>query len=194
MDRTVSLLHLTMEDLGTLFQSLITTDVTKTTHRDTYPAISSSRPALRQTGRTVLITGGGTGVGFSIARSFIRASAHTVIIIGRRSDVLASASAILQQEAKSAGTNTRVITYTCDVVNKTEVEALWDGFAAQSITIDVFVANAAKFSEPNTIFELGADEVWSQIEVNAKAPLYFAEKFYAQKGDKQKVINYLYSS
>jgi hypothetical protein len=36
------------------------------------------------------------------------------------------------------------------------------------------------------LLELGADEVWSQMEVNAKSPLYFVEKFYKQGGEKQK--------
>jgi len=52
----------------------------------------------------ILITGGGTGVGFSIARSFIKASAATVIIIGRRADVIATAVDNLEKEAKTSGT------------------------------------------------------------------------------------------
>lgn len=59
--------------------------------------------------------------------------------------------------------------------------------AAQGITIDVFVANVAKFTEPKSLLELGANEVWSQIEANVKSPLYFSEKFYAQPSEKQKV-------
>jgi hypothetical protein len=58
-----------------LFKLLLHTEITKTVHRDVYPAISPSRPELSQAGRVVLVTGGGTGVGHSIARSFVRASA-----------------------------------------------------------------------------------------------------------------------
>jgi short-subunit dehydrogenase len=63
----------------------------------------------------------------------------------------------------------------------------WKDLAAQGITVDVFIANAAKFTEPKPILDLGADEVWSQMEVNVKSPLYFVEKFNAQQGDKPKV-------
>jgi NAD(P)-dependent dehydrogenase (short-subunit alcohol dehydrogenase family) len=168
-------------------KTLIETDMTNTIHRNTYPAISPSRPELNQAGRTVLITGGGTGIGFAIARSFVRASASTVIIIGRRSDVLGTAGSSLKQDAKAIGADTKIITRTCDVTSLAEIEALWKDFAVQGIIVDVYVANAAKFSEPKPIFELGADEVWSQMEMNAKSPLYFAEKFYSQQGDKQKV-------
>lgn len=168
---------------------LITTDMTQTIHRDTYPAISSSRPELNQKGRTVLVTGGGTGIGLAISRSFIQASADIVIVIGRRSDILAAAKFALEEKAKTVGTNTKIITYACDVTNMIEVNALWKTLEAQGITVDVYVSNAAKFSEPKPIFELGADEVWSQVEVNAKGPLYFAEKFYCQQSNKQKVCH-----
>ena len=53
--------------------------------------------------------------------------------------------------------------------------------------MDVFVNNAAKFTEPKPLLELGSDEIWSQIEVNVQAPLYFTEKFCAQSSQKQKV-------
>jgi NAD(P)-dependent dehydrogenase (short-subunit alcohol dehydrogenase family) len=175
------------EFVDQVIKSLLHTEVTKTVHRDVYPAISPSRPELSQAGRTILITGGGTGVGHSIARSFVRASADTVIIVGRRVDVLEDAVSKLEQESKAAGTNTKIIGRNFDVSNLAEIEAFWKDLAAQGITVDVYVANAAKFTVPKPILELGADEVWSQIEVNAKSPLYFVEKFYAQAGEKQKV-------
>jgi NAD(P)-dependent dehydrogenase (short-subunit alcohol dehydrogenase family) len=175
------------EAIDQMFKSLLHTEVTKTVHRDIHPAISPLRPELSQAGRVVLITGGGTGVGYSIARAFVRASADTVIIIGRRADVLATSAARLEEEAKATGTKTKVIARTCDVVNLAEVETFWQELATKGITVDVYIANAAKFTEPRPILELGADEAWSQMEVNVKSPLYFVDKFYAQPGGKQKV-------
>lgn len=175
------------EAIDKLFKSLLHTEVTKTIHRDSYPAISPSRSELSQAGRVVLVTGGGTGVGHSVARSFVRASADMVIIIGRRSDVLASSAARLEKEVKDTGTNTKIITHACDISNLAEVELFWKFLEAEGITVDVYIANAAKFTEPKPILELGADEVWSQMEVNVRSPLYFTEKFYAQPGEKQRV-------
>jgi hypothetical protein len=173
--------------LEKLLYSLAETNVTKNIHRKAYPAISPSRPELSQAGKVVLIPGGGTSVGLSIARGFVQASADTVIIIGRRADVLATAASQLEVEAKSAGTNTKIVHRTVDIVNLAQVDAFWKELAAQNITVDVWVANAAKFTQPKPLLELGAEEVWSQVEVNAKSPLYFAERFYAQPGEKQKV-------
>lgn len=176
-----------MEDVQQLLKSLWLTDVTKTTHKKLYPALLPTRPELRQAGKTILVTGGATGVGYGIAQAFVRASADTVIIIGRRSDVLATACSDLEQETKASGSHTKIITRSLDILNLADVAAFWKDLVNQGITVDVLVSNAAKFTEPSPILELGADEVWSQVEVNAKAPLYFTEKFYSQANDKPKV-------
>lgn len=165
------------------------TDVTKTIHQKEYPAISPTRRELSQAGRTVLITGGGTGVGFAMARSFLHASAETIVIVGRRVDVLDTARVNLEKEAKSADKETRVLTFPCDALKKDDIDAVWKELETQGVFVDVFVANAAKFTEPEPLLALGTDEVWSQMETNVKSPLYFAEKLHAQKGasEKQKV-------
>lgn len=169
------------------FKGLRATNVTKTVHREPYPAISPSRPELSQAGKTVLITGGGTGVGFNIAKSFVRASASTIIIIGRRSDILEKAASDLQEEAKVVNTTTNIITRSCDVCDLTKVNALWEDLASQAITVDILVANVGRSSEAKSMIERGADQVWSDFEINVKSPIYFTEKFYSQPGEKKKV-------
>jgi NADPH:quinone reductase-like Zn-dependent oxidoreductase len=59
----------------------ISTNFTSTIHSKPYPAISPIKPALNQSGKTVLITGGGTGIGRAIAHNFVLASAATVSTI-----------------------------------------------------------------------------------------------------------------
>ncbi|KAJ4369599.1 hypothetical protein N0V83_005361 [Neocucurbitaria cava] len=167
------------------------TNVTTTVHQEPYPAISPTRPELSQAGKTILITGGGTNIGLAIATAFIKASAATVIIVGRRAEVLESARSQLEEVSKAAGTDAKIIARACDVVNLADVDALWKNLADQGIVVDVYVANAAKFTEPKALLQLGAEEVWSQVETNVKAPLVFAEKFYAQPGGKKQkyIIN-----
>lgn len=170
-----------------MFAQLRETNVTKTIHRRLYPAISPNRPELSQAGKVVLIPGGGTGVGYGIARSFVQASADAVILIGRRVNILEEAAAKLEEEAKKSNTNTRIIKQACDVTNLNETRAFWDSLTAKGITVDVLIANVAKGSTPESIFELGSDEVWSQMEVNVKSHLYFTEQFYSQPNEKRKV-------
>uniref|UniRef100_A0A093Y346 General stress protein 39 n=1 Tax=Talaromyces marneffei PM1 TaxID=1077442 RepID=A0A093Y346_TALMA len=171
-----------------LFKGLSATDVTKTVHTEPYAAISPSRPELNQAGKVVLVTGGGTGVGFNIAKAFIRASADTVIIIGRRADVLEKAASDLRQEAMSVGTSTKIINRPVDVLDSTQTNELWEYLAAQGVTVDVFVANVGKSSVPKSLIELGAARVWEDFEINVKSPLYWTEKFYTQPGDKKKYL------
>jgi NADP-dependent 3-hydroxy acid dehydrogenase YdfG len=176
-----------MENMEQLFESIRRTNVTNAVHTDLYAAISPKRPGLSQEKKTVLITGGGTGVGFAIAGAFVQASASTIIIIGRRQEILEEAASKLEGEAKANGMSTKIITRVADITKQSDIDALWSDFENQNITIDVYVANAAKFSEAKTLFELGTDEVWSQLEANVKSPLDFAEKFYSQKSERQKV-------
>lgn len=176
-----------MQQMQEALKAVAATNVTRIVHQKAYLAISPTRPELNQAGRVVIITGGGTGIGLSIAQSFVRASADTIIIVGRREAVLNTAVAQLEAGAKEAGTGTKVMARTCDLVKREDIEALWKDLAAQSIVVDVFINNAAKFTELQTLSQLGADEICSQIDANFKGPLYFTDKFCGQKTDKQRV-------
>ncbi|EED18515.1 short-chain dehydrogenase, putative [Talaromyces stipitatus ATCC 10500] len=176
------------EILMQVFRGLSATNVTKNVHKEPYPAISPSRPELSQTGKVVLVTGGGTGVGFSIAKAFIRASVDTIIIIGRRADVLEKAASDLKQEARLVRTSSKIITRSVDVVDLVQVDAFWEYLATQGINVDVLVANVGRSSVPKSMTELGATRVWEDFEINVKSPIYFTEKFYNQPGDKKKYL------
>lgn len=169
------------------FDALRTTKLTRTIHNDVYPAISPSRPELSQAGRTILVPGGGTGVGFAIASAFVRAHASKVIIVSRRAEVLASAASKLSDEAAKAGASTQIITRTCDVCDREQVNALWNWFLGEGIVVDVLVPNVAVFAPTQSLLDFGTDGVWSQFETNVKSQLLFAEKFNAQGNDRQKV-------
>ncbi|KAI9711559.1 MAG: hypothetical protein M1820_002124 [Bogoriella megaspora] len=165
------------------------TNFTNTVHQEVYPAIALTRPELNQTGRTVLITGGGANLGYVIAKSFVRVAADTVIIIGRRFDELVESKSRLEEEVKAAGTNTQIIARACDITDRAQVDALWRELNSDlGIIVDVFISNAAKPAQPKSILEAGTEDIWSQLEVNAKAPLYLTEKICSQPGKHQKFI------
>lgn len=165
------------------------TDFTKKVHRTSYPSIDPGRPELSQAGRTVLITGGGTGIGLSIGKSFALAGAKRVIIVGRRANVLADAAKAIEGVAKQAGKETEVIHQTLDVTDRAGNAALWSGLKDKGIVVDVLVLNAAKFSPMSPLLDLGSDEVWSMFEANVHGPLMLSEAFVKQGGgDDQKVI------
>lgn len=60
---------------------------TKIFHHEPYDEISPSRPDLSVKGKSVIITGGGTGIGKAIAKAYAQAGASSIAIIGRRGDI-----------------------------------------------------------------------------------------------------------
>jgi NAD(P)-dependent dehydrogenase (short-subunit alcohol dehydrogenase family) len=87
-------------------------------------------------GRRILITGGGTGIGLSVGRRFLSLGAD-LVICGRREQVLAEASESLARE-----TGGKISYKTCDVRDPAEVEALID-WAWGDRPLDGLVNNAA---------------------------------------------------
>lgn len=87
-------------------------------------------------GKRILITGGGTGLGASMARRFAELGA-SLVLTGRRADVL---SATAQSIREACGTS--VQTLTCDIRQADAVERMMDE-AWQQGPLDVLVNNAA---------------------------------------------------
>lgn len=88
-------------------------------------------------GKTVLVTGGGTGLGRSMTRYFLELGANA-IITGRRADVLTETARELETE-----TGGKVLAVACDVRDYAGVEALIAKGIETFGQIDVLVNNAA---------------------------------------------------
>lgn len=116
---------------------------------------------------------------------------YQVIIIGRRLEVLETAQKRLLDFAKAEGLKTDVIARACDLTISSQVAELWGTLASEGVVVDVLISNAASFPEPKPLLDLGAEQTWAHVETNAKAPLFFAEKFVQQLGEK-KGVSYLF--
>ncbi|WP_030062397.1 MULTISPECIES: SDR family NAD(P)-dependent oxidoreductase [Streptomyces] len=79
--------------------------------------------------RNVVVTGGGTGIGYEVARRFAEADDH-VVIVGRR-------RAVLEKAAADLGPN--VTPLVCDLADPDEVEAVLRELPER---IDILVNNA----------------------------------------------------
>jgi NAD(P)-dependent dehydrogenase (short-subunit alcohol dehydrogenase family) len=86
--------------------------------------------------KRILVTGGGTGLGRSIAKRYLELGAE-VIICGRRAPVLEATV-----EALSRETGGRITSAQCDVRDASQVESMIDQ-AWASAPLDVLVNNAA---------------------------------------------------
>ncbi|KAK4235290.1 short-chain dehydrogenase/ reductase [Achaetomium macrosporum] len=129
---------------------------TKVFHHAPYPAISPENPSNSQAGKTILITGSSSGIGYATAKSFVQANASRVIISGRNPETLNLAAANLKKEAKSSQVLTRVV----DINDETSIDQLWKSFSNEGIIIDVLILNAADTSSGPVNPLLSA---WSQF-------------------------------
>jgi len=154
------------------------TSFTKTIHKGPYPAISPSLPTLSQAGKTVLITGGSTGIGYAIARAFALASASRIIILGRRAGLVSSAASTLTAEMPDF--KGEIVGRPCDISDSSSVAVLWSDLEQEGVVVDVLVLNAARVGKPGSIIQLGTDEVWADYITNVRASLDLTERFFKQ--------------
>lgn len=122
---------------------------------------------MKLSGNTVLITGGGTGIGLAMAVRFLKAGSR-VIIVGRRAEKL--------NEAKEK--YPALITRTCDISDGTERKALFAWVTKEYPDINVLINNAGVQRAIN-LSKAGDD--WSQyrgeVATNFEAPIHFSMLF-----------------
>ncbi|EJT73749.1 hypothetical protein GGTG_07605 [Gaeumannomyces tritici R3-111a-1] len=157
-----------------LIANLKATNVTKTVHSTSYPAISPLRPELSQAGWTVFITDGTGGLGLAIAKSFVAAGAARVVIVGRRLNSLAAAHQRLEEEAARLSSPSVIIHRQCDVAADADVERLW--VDAEVGPVHVLVLNTAAFRrEHKSLVDIGYKVVWSYFETNVEGNIHMTE-------------------
>lgn len=124
---------------------------------------------MKLTGNTILITGGGSGIGLAFAERFINGG-NTVIITGRREQVLQDA------KDKFPGLITRV----SDLNIESERIALFDWVTAHYPEVNVLVNNAGTQQRFN-VLKADARNNWAyfnqEITTNLEAPLHLAMLF-----------------
>ncbi|MFN6999257.1 SDR family oxidoreductase [Elioraea tepidiphila] len=115
-------------------------------------------------GKRILVTGGGTGLGRSMAGRFAELGAD-LILVGRRLDVLQAAAAEI-----GAATDVEVTTYSVDVRDPVAVDAAIDACFERG-GLDVLVNNAAAnfIARTETLSHRAADAV---LNITLHGPLY----------------------
>ncbi|KAK1760075.1 hypothetical protein QBC47DRAFT_455889 [Echria macrotheca] len=146
---------------------------TKTWHNNTYPSLSPSLPALSAAGKTVVITGGGTGIGAETAHFFARAGATHIGLVGRRAEPLLATKNSIESQFPS----TKVSTAQADVAKKDQVEAAFATILGDEEKIDVLVSGAAIVGPLESVADVDPEQFWRGIEVNVMGALYTAKAF-----------------
>jgi NAD(P)-dependent dehydrogenase (short-subunit alcohol dehydrogenase family) len=162
---------------------------TKKWHTSSYPTIDPARPELSAKGKSVVITGGGSGIGLAISKAFALAGASQIAIIGRRAEVLAKAKASITDLIGSDKTNIFVVS--ADLSKKDQVDSAFTKIhsAFGGKPLDIFVNNAGYFSGDRP-FGTETPEEWdSAIDINIKGLYLGVTAFIANAKADATVIN-----
>ncbi|TCQ04273.1 NAD(P)-dependent dehydrogenase (short-subunit alcohol dehydrogenase family) [Rhizobium sp. PP-F2F-G36] len=119
----------------------------------------------RLNGKTVVITGGATGIGRAAAKRFIAEGAF-VFIFGRRQDALDAAVADL-------GPNARAVKGS--VFDEGDLDGLFAAVKAERKTLDIVFANAGAGS-PLALGQITAEHIDETFDTNVKGTIFTVQK------------------
>ncbi len=108
----------------------------------------------RLTGKKILVTGGGSGIGLATARALLAEGAE-VAITGRNEKKLADA-------VNSCGPGAKVFSHAADLTDPTQVKKLVEGVIAKLGRIDILVNNAGLNIKDRLFSEL-TPESWHDL-------------------------------
>jgi NAD(P)-dependent dehydrogenase (short-subunit alcohol dehydrogenase family) len=100
------------------------------------------RPSLKFSGKTVVITGSGTGIGQAIAKKFAENGAN-IVIMGRRREPLELTSGILSDIVKAAGSDGTVRCFPgVDVADEVGINEMFKVVKEEFGKVDIIINNA----------------------------------------------------
>lgn len=146
---------------------------TKTWHSDTYPSIDPTRPSLSLANKTVVITGGGSGIGLAIALSCAKAGASHIALIGRRKPILDQGKAEIAATAPSV----QVHCVQADISSAKEIDNAFHHIKNTVGPVDILVNNAAYFAGASNTLDVSPEDWFSAFNVNVKGSLLTAKGF-----------------
>ncbi|MCD2186491.1 SDR family NAD(P)-dependent oxidoreductase [Actinomycetospora soli] len=120
----------------------------------------------RFTGKVVIITGGGSGIGAATAHRFA-ADGATVVIAGRSQDKL-------DKTVADAPAGSTVIAKACDTSDQDAITHLIDEVAREHGRLDTLVNNAA-VARPGTVSDLDA-ATWREVMATDVDGVFYASK------------------
>ena len=130
-----------------------------------YANISYLSPNETLRGKKVVITGGGRGLGFSMAKKFVAEGAE-VLIVGRNMKVL-------EESANKIGCKFLQL----DVSNPSEFDVFIDKAEELLGGVNVLVNNAGISLHENTFFDVTPETFEMQVDTNLKGAFFLTQSF-----------------
>ena len=110
------------------------------------------------TGKIVLVTGAGSGIGRAVALAFL-AQGDSVALSGRR-------EALLEETADLSGAGERALVFPADVSREPEVAALFEATVERFGRLDVLFNNAGRGAPPVPLEALSLADWQAVVDVN----------------------------
>ncbi len=117
--------------------------------------------------KCIVLTGGARGIGYGLAREFLRRGC-AVVISGRDPDRVEQAAAALT----SATGNIHAYAVRCEVRRVEDVEALWDEAYRRMGRIDIWINNAGVGHRPTPFWQIDAATLRDVVETNVTGAMY----------------------
>ncbi len=121
---------------------------------------------MKLEGNTILVTGGSSGIGLSLARALVQRG-NTVIVTGRDQAKLDRAK---KEEPK-------LVTIKSDVSVLSDIDALHARVTREHPALDVLINNAGIMRTINVHKELTAEQFTNEVDVNLKGPMWMVHRF-----------------
>ncbi|RBP03455.1 3-oxoacyl-[acyl-carrier protein] reductase [Roseiarcus fermentans] len=140
--------------------------------------------APRFAGQTAIVTGGGAGIGFAVARAFAREGAN-VAIAGRRKATLVHSAALIEEMGGE------VLVVPADVAIAADCARIVASAVERFGAADILVNNAAHFALV-PLLDADAEVAARFLSVNVAGPLLCARAFAAEaiaSGRRGRIVN-----
>ncbi|KAJ5647843.1 hypothetical protein N7490_004215 [Penicillium lividum] len=124
-------------------------------------------------GRKIVVTGGGDGISASIARSFAKAGAYSIALIGRRREVLEEN----KSQILAISNEIKVLVLVADISSMDDVNRAFRTVKETIGSPDVLVSNAAYFAGASSILEETVDQFASAVDTNVMGPFFVLRAF-----------------
>jgi len=120
---------------------------------------------MKLTGRTVLLTGGGTGIGRALAGQ-LADKGNSVLICGRRLELLED----------TAAASTGVFPYRCDLTSSKDIQSMLGTIARDGHRVDTLISNAAIVGFSSLAGGLDLQEAKRILDANLFGPIELTQR------------------
>jgi uncharacterized oxidoreductase len=120
---------------------------------------------MKLTGRTVLLTGGGSGIGRALAAQ-LASKGNSVLICGRRLEAL--------EETATASSD--IHPYRCDLTSSDDIQSMLDAIDRDGHRVDTLISNAAILGFDSLAGGLDLQEAKRIIDANLFGPIELTQR------------------